>query len=146
MRPDLTSSAGKALPSFLQSNTVGMIRGGLERHRKAIKSCVLTTMIAGGIWSNSGILEATASKRKKKVKQKRNCKVDHAGFLKDGNALISAHRKIENTNNNSCWGRSHWRTLIATSFYTTRSRWVGACNSHTKPMSRIFYRLILFLV
>ena len=25
-----------------------------------------------------------------------------------------------------------------------RSRWVGACNSHTKPMSRHFYRLIYF--
>ena len=27
---------------------------------------------------------------------------------------------------------------------TLRSRWAGACNSHTKPMSRHFYRLIYF--
>ena len=26
----------------------------------------------------------------------------------------------------------------------SRSQWVGACNSHTKPMSRHFYRLIYF--
>ena len=28
--------------------------------------------------------------------------------------------------------------------YVTRSRWAGDCNSHTKPMSRHFYRLIYF--
>ena len=29
-------------------------------------------------------------------------------------------------------------------FGSFRSRWAGACNSHTKPMTRYFYRLIYF--
>lgn len=68
IRPELRSSARKGLPSFLQSYTVGMITGGLERHLRLINSWALTVVLSGGVWSNSGGLEVTAKQNEKKKK------------------------------------------------------------------------------
>ena len=40
-----------------------------------------------------------------------------------------------------CWRNFPFQNPLV---WNVRSRWVGACNSHTKSMSRHFYRLIYF--